>query len=164
MNADKKKVHLQMIHDLQCPGCLHSPYCDPEAEEQECPKFEISQAGSCTGHRMGTMMSGHGMFALGMPVGFNKQQLPAQSIEERKRGVHRSPMMDIFFFASPEDFDLEFSYRNVPVWYLEYEGRLFIRMFSPRIGLPWTCVVQGGSKDTMPESAFNVADFQEEIN
>lgn len=161
-------VHLQMIRDFQCTGCVSGPACNPNSQTQECPSFSLDrQSNSCIGHVMGTSSMSAGPFALGMPVGFNKTNASTpRSLAERKSGTRRSNIFAVFFYGSNEECTFPLNHLNVPVWYLEEDGHFFIRVFSPRTNSGIVIVIKGGDKSIIPEtfSPFDVAEFQSEID
>lgn len=163
------KVHLQMISDLQCPGCVSGPSCEPEdGMSQKCPSFSFNRSSrTCDGHVLGTHIGLGNRVALGMPKGFNKAGPESpKSLEERRRGTMMRSIMDMTFFGSPEEMDWELDHLNVPVWHLKDGDYFFIRVFSPRINLGQILVVKDGDKSLIPEqfNTFDVAEFQNEID
>ncbi len=154
-----------MVQTYQCPGCLYTP----EGESpKSCGKFEeMPYTNACAGHVMGTMIAGQGSLALGMPVGFNKLQLPCQGRDEKMQtGPRRASTLTPFFYDSKESFNFPFNHLNVPVWYKQEGEDFFLKIFHPRLGTHSLCVIRGADKSLIPESftVFDVAEFEDEID
>lgn len=162
------KIHLQMISDFQCTGCVSGPACNPEAEHQLCSRFNLDRnTNACAGHVMGTSVLGAGPFALGMPTGFNKSNPETpRTMEERLSGTRRSSILDVFFYSSNEECSYPFNHLNIPVWYFSENDHFFIRVFSPRTNSGRILVIKNGDKSIIPDtfSPFDVAEFQSEID
>ena len=147
-----EEVYKEMTQKFQCPGCV----C---GSDTECGAYKLSSdCNSCDGHVLGTMVMGSGSFALGMPKGFCKP--PRDLKDPNRRPVAR---MIIRFFESPEDHKSQWDRCNIPVWAMEQDGYLFIRVYMPRIDMGAVEVIKGGKLDMAP-GALNVAEFIDEID
>lgn len=103
-----------IIEKIQCPGCV-------SGSDTTCGAYKKKDYSSaCESHRAGTLILGSGSIYLGMPKGFNKVgSLPS----------HISNNIDIFEKINKDTFDIF----NLPIWALEDDGLLFVRVFSPRV-------------------------------
>lgn len=141
MEASK---YLPMIEQLQCPGCV----C---GSDTKCGNFKLTEhtpgSASCDGHVPGTTMMPGGKILLGMPTGFNK-------IRDNK--------LTIRFFPHGEK--PSYDHLNVPVWAMEYEGSLFIRVYCPRITTSYLDVVEKGTRAEFCPQALDVAEFVDTID
>lgn len=143
----------QMVEEFQCPGCV----CGGNIH---CGSYKLGKegetGGGCRGHVLGTMIGLGNSVALGLPRGFNK---PGYDYEaEPPRAIIK---MGIRLWANGTRPD--WNHLNVPVWFLESDGVLFVRTFMPRINLGLIDVVDGGSADLVLH-ALDVAKFLDEID
>jgi hypothetical protein len=130
----------EMIEKYLCPGCV-------AGSDTKCGSFkkglygpESTEAGiDCQGHVLGTVIfPAPGNISLGMPKGFNR---PGWCQMEKR--PHNG--MSIFCWPKgtfiPDDHFDDF---NVPVWALEFEGDLFIRVAQPRSGMFSVFIIEEG--------------------
>lgn len=115
-----------LIKEFQCPGCLFG-------SDTDCGHCAVSRdfGMHCDHHRAGTLIAGIGNIYLGLPKGFNR---PGPLPEGMRNNVYIWRDGD-----KPAD-----DFLNVPVWALERDGFLFLRMFSPRIGVQYIHIIEGG--------------------
>lgn len=140
----------EMVEQFQCPGCV----CGYNAE---CGKFKLNTdyGATCTGHVLGTAMSGAGHIALGLPKGFNRSGLdPTHPI-----GTSNTMNIRLWVKGTQPSWD-KF---NVAVWALEHEGHLFVRTLLPRRNWSYVDVIEGGTLAMVPH-AINVGEFFDEID
>lgn len=152
----------EMIEEFQCPGCTLGM-------NVTCGRFDFTESATgcwCIGHSAGTMMTVPGMgimkFALGLPIGFNRVGTIQTGFEDEKdRNQRRSTnirlVVDPFKKESYDDF-------NVPVWAMEHEGYLFVRVMSPRINFNYVDVIKGGKFEEICPNAIDVAKFANELD
>jgi len=147
-----EEVYKEMTEKFQCPGCV----C---GSDTECGKYKLSSdCHSCDGHVLGTMTLSAGSFALGLPKGFCKP--PRDLKDPNRRPVAR---MVIRFYASWEDGHIAWNKLNIPVWAMEQDGYLFIRVYMPRVDMGAVEVIKDG-KLSMAPGALNVTEFINEID
>lgn len=140
-----------MVELFQCPGCVIGG-------STTCGKFKLKLCeeggGFCESHVLGTMMTGAGHIALGLPKGFNRpgpddsRQQTRNKMDIRLWTTGKAPRWDLL---------------NVPVWALENEGFLFVRTYLPRINCTFLDVVEGGRLAQAP-AAIDVGLFRAEID
>lgn len=105
------------IEEYQCPGCV----CGMDIR---CYKpCEDGEGVQCDKHACGTLMTGAGLFFLGMPKGFNRT---GQLEHEQK----------VLIFEKAKDY-LGFNMWNVPVWKHLDGCNTIVRGLSPRINYPF---------------------------
>lgn len=120
--AERKHKKLKMIEELQCPGCTlgANTLCDSFEEEEgplNHPYFK------CRNHSAGTRLLGVGKILLGFPRGFNRiGESTAAEVVRFFEKVEDSWGTDV---NNPFDF---------PVWKAKHDGRVFLRVVSPRVG------------------------------
>jgi hypothetical protein len=148
-----------MIEEFQCPGCT----CGMNTGECDTFDFTSNVAGCwCLGHSAGTFLLGAGKFALGMPRGFNKVGTIKTGFEDEKdRNTKRSTNIRLAV-EPPEEFPYDDF--NVPVWAMEKDGYLFVRVMSPRINYTYVDVIKGGKFKEICPNAIDVANFVDEID
>ncbi len=157
--TDKQRA---MIEEFQCPGCT----CGYKTDD--CEQFDFNDAPTgcwCIGHSAGTMMGVPGMgfmkIALGLPKGFNRVGTIQTGFEEEKdRNRRRSTNIRLQVDPSKVSYD-EF---NVPVWAMEKDGYLFVRVISPRINYNYVDIIEGGKFEEICPQAINVAEFVNDID
>ena len=136
----REKLIKGMIERFQCPGCVHG-------SDTNCPLFTLEERGDgrrCSAHVLGTSIGLQNKFALGMPKGFNKPRIKPD------RAALESTMR-IWFYPKGSDPDV-FDWLNVPVWVLEDDGFLFIRLYSPRIDDSCVLVLEGAEASDLPQA------------
>jgi len=163
--TDEQKA---MIEKFQCLGCTCGYRTD------ECDQFDFTnmQTGCwCLGHSAGTFMSGAGKIALGLPKGFNRVGTIKTGFEtESDRNARRST--NIRLMTEPpkveqnEDGEGKSYYDefNVPVWAMEEDGYLFVRVMCPRINYTYVDVIKGGKFSDICPNAIDVGEFHDEID
>ena len=123
-------IFKQAVEKFQCPGCVNG-------SDTQCGAFEEqSYSKACKNHCAGTMALGAGMFYLGMPKGFDKVGFAISA--DLKNNIR------IF---SPDKLDGLYDLFNVPVWYQEIEGNLFVRCFIPRRNTAYIDIILGGKAE-----------------
>jgi hypothetical protein len=156
------KGALKIIEEHQCPGCV-------AGSSTKCGEFRPEKDNwgiSCTAHTLGTSVLGVGPFALGMPKGFCRSGVEH---DERHGGWRAS---NKFFGLSLIAKDmpmpaLQFGKFNIPVWAMEREGHLYIRVAQPRRALFYTLVfeiTEGRTKKDLCPDAVDVGQFYDEID
>jgi len=143
----------QMVEEFQCPGCVHGG--DTHCHLYK-PSKEMGKGGMCEGHVLGTMLGLGNSIALGLPKGFNKPGYDYAAEPPRAKTKMR---IRLWTDGTKPKWD----HLNVPVWYLERDGLLFVRTFMPRINLGIVDVIDGGSSNLVP-NAIDVAEFLDEID
>lgn len=160
------QVQKEMIEKFQCPGC--SLGCDTDCGSF---RFENDKEGfQCGAWSPGTFIMPGGRLCLGLPTGFNK--LGPVDLTKIRRYIS--------MFASPEDisdekvnptdiFSGKYNKLNLPVWAMEKDGYLFVKVFSPRRNLPLIQIIKGGTfamfdAYTSIPKPINVAEFVDQID
>lgn len=154
--TDEQKA---MIEEFQCPGCT----CGYKTNECDAFDFTNQDTGCwCLGHSAGTIIMGLGKIALGMPKGFNRVGTILTGFEDdNDRNRRRRTNIRLTTETLKESPYDEF---NVPVWAMEKDGYLFIRVMCPRINYTYVDVIKGGKiKDICP-NAIDVGKFWDEID
>lgn len=156
--TDEQKA---MIEEFQCPGCT----CG--LNTGECGAFDFCyDMGTgfwCLGHSAGTFLLGAGKFALGMPRGFNKVGTIKTGFEDEKdRNSKRNT--NIRCSINTKEKEDRYDNFNVPVWAMEKDGYLFVRVMSPRINYTYVDVIKGGKFEVICPKAIDVANFVDEID
>lgn len=143
-----------MIEEFQCPGCV----C---GSNTKCGNFRKESWGNgfrCVNHVPGTTLFPGGRIFLGMPKGFNK-------VGPRYQEGEATP--PIVLFSSPEDMPM-YDFLNVPVWGLEQDGYLFLRVYSPRINFGMIHVCKDATLNDIKGPAgcvpFDIRDDLEDID
>ena len=151
----------EIIERFICSGCIcgSNTSCGNFFTERKTDRITIVRAKGCANHLTGTSMFCGGQiirFAPRMPVGFSKSKNIDGEFENR---------FDIEVYTKDEidEFKLELNYLNIPVWAMEEDGFLFVRIYSPRINLGRIAIVEDGTMDLVPE-ALDVKEFQSEID
>jgi hypothetical protein len=136
-----------MIEEFQCSGCV-------SGGDINCGvcKLESNNTGFyCSSHYSGTTLYPIGKIYLGLPKGFNRV---GELSDKRKTHIR----------LSLDSSKISYDYLNVPVWAMEKDGYLFVRVYCPRINITYIDVIKGGIlKDVCPK-ALNVADFIDDID
>lgn len=139
MNRENK-----LIEEFQCPGCV-------SGHNTKCGSFKLDKpmpgAFRCGAHVPGTMMFPGGAVAIGLPRGFNKVGVGKMSIRFYDKGA--PPIYDNL---------------NVPVWAMEVDGYLFVRVYSPRINATYVDVIEGATIAEFCPNAIDVGKFVDEID
>ena len=148
-----------MVEEFQCPGCT----CGYKTDECDAFDFTDQPAGCwCLGHSAGTIMLGLGKIALGLPKGFNRVGTIKTGFEDEKdRNTKRSTNIRLTVTPPKES---PYDELNVPVWAMEKDGYLFVRVMAPRINYNWVDVIKGGKFEEICPDAINVANFIDEID
>lgn len=145
----------KMVEEYQCPGCTLG-------FDTKCGSYKLTAAPfvACINHSLGSFFSGNGKVALGLPRGFNR---PGGL---RKHGTQEVSQMDGVAWIRLWSVDdktnkPQWDKFNVPVWAMEQNGALFVRTLSPRIGILYTDIVDGGKLADIPklESPIDVGAF-----
>lgn len=143
----------ELITKFLCPGCV-------AGMDTGCGRYQArgygpinSEGAGCESHVLGTfIMGGAGNIALGMPKGFNRPGW----CQLEKRTHNQMPI-----YCWPKGtFDAAqiFNPFNIPVWALEYEGDLFVRVAQPRTGNFVTLVIEDGKAAELCPQALNMTD------
>lgn len=131
------------IYNFQCAGCV----CG--SSPKTCDKFQLSShennEGHCANHVPGTLMYPGGRMILGMPTGFDKI-----------RGADQKEFINIYEKGSIPEFD----FLNLPVWAMEHEGNLFVKVVCARILSIFTYIILGGKMDDLGEYKDKVVDVK----
>jgi len=147
----------EMIEEFQCPGCTLGG-------DVECGGFKFEDWGEigcqCTGHSAGTFMSGIGKIALGLPRGFNRVGTIKTGFENEDDKTKRSTNIRLLAEIPKDVYD----HLNVPVWAMEEDGYLFVRVMSPRINYTFVDVIKGGNIEEVCPDAIDVSTFVNEID
>lgn len=165
------QVQRQMIEEFQCSGCV-------SGSDTKCGVFRLEggedgdKGFRCGAWTPGTIGIPGGRICLGLPVGFNKTG-PIEMEYIQKGGY-------VTLYASPADlgenpvgpaniFSGEYNKLNLPVWAMEQDGHLFVRVISPRKCLPRVQVIKGGTFaifDKYPNipKPINVGEFVDQID
>lgn len=145
--ADVTDAERKMIEEFQCLGCV-------SGSDIKCGRFKLKNdyGTTCMGHVAGTIMSFAGVFALGLPKGFNR--LGDANASTGKRSYIR-----LWTKGTKPEWD-KF---NVAVWAMAEGGHLFVRTYSPRINTTYVDVVEGGTLADVP-GAVDVSKFVKDID
>ena len=132
-----------MIEKFQCSGCIHG-------SDIECGTYKPSSVYGhrCEAHVLGTMFGLGGLVALGLPTGFNKPG------PDDKRERNRTLMIIRLW---PDGTEIEWNHLNVPVWFLETDGDLYVKTFMPRVNDTAVDVIAGG-RDTLSDTQVDALD------
>ncbi len=152
--TDEQKA---MIEEFQCPGCT----LGMDVECGSCKFEDMGDIGfRCEKHSAGTFFAGMGKLALGMPKGFNFVGTIRTGFETIGDGDDRSTNIRLLL-QSPKD---SYDNLNVPVWAMEKDGYLFVRVMSPRINYTFVDVIKGGFFEAVCPNALDVSTFIDEID
>lgn len=139
------------IKEFQCCGCVSG------SSPKTCDQFKLTSSesgeGHCENHCPGTMMFPGGRMLLGMPVGFNKL-----------RGVEQKQFVYIFEKETPIQ---GYCPLNMPLWAMEHEGNLLVKVASPRILAFRIEVYLGKTMKDLGEwesKVVNVSEIQDQID
>jgi hypothetical protein len=136
-----------MIEKFMCPGCVCGSSTSDGCFKEE--NFSLA----CGAHVAGTNIYPLvGNINLGLPNGFN-----------RNGPIDKTKLHSIIrlYETLPSNHYDKF---NVPVWAMEYEGYLLVRVYLPRTNMTFVDVIMGARITDMPLSTMNVSEFYEEIN
>jgi hypothetical protein len=148
-------IHESMVESFQCPVCMHGP------SPSECERYKIDSVetgeGHCSGHVVGTLIIPIGLVVIGLPKGFCRTGFSHAS--------DRSPISKprILLYEDPK-FHPGFNHLNVPVWAIEKDGFLIVRVFSPRINETFIAIIKGGTIAAMCPNAHDVSKFIDDID
>lgn len=162
------QLRRQMIEEFQCSGCT----C---GSDTKCGSFSLQENDGgfrCGGWVPGTIIVPGGRVCLGLPTGFNKtgpivmdyiSQGGYLTLYESPEALGDNPVSETNIFAG------EYNKLNLPVWAMEKDGYLFVRVISPRKCLPRVQVIKGGTFaifDKYPNvpRPIDVAEFADQIN
>ena len=142
----------EMVKEFQCPGCVSGPF-------EEC--FEkANHSSACKNHFPGMdVYPNVGTINLGLPKGFNRVGYPPA--EEQKGCFIR------LYESWEEKLSIEkygYDNFNVPVWAMEKDGYLFVRVYSPRINMTYVDVIKDGKLENLPPKTINVAEFVNDMD
>ena len=146
-------IQKEMIEKFQCPGCISGS----NTTCGSCKCEEIDNIFfNCAAHYPGTREIGIGQLYLGLPKGFNKVgPIYFSEIDIRKNNIR--------LFSNASNI-LSYDNLNIPVWAMEEDGYLFVRVFLPRRGETYVDIIKGGKREKICPQALNVADFIDEID
>jgi len=155
---------ISMIEEFQCPGCT----CGTGVVD--CDRYDFCNFKTgcwCVGHSAGTMMAipcyGFIKIALGMPKGFNRVGTIKTGFEkEDDRNTRRSTNIRLIIDHSSNS--ERYDKFNVPVWAMEKDGYLFVRVISPRINYTYVDVIKGGKMADICPQAIDVSEFWEDLD
>jgi hypothetical protein len=148
------EIQKEMIEKFQCFGCTCGSGVDEECFELQA--YEEQGIFFCKKHSAGTILGGVGKIYLGLPKGFDKVGALANSLNLVKRPTN------IRLFTEPSK--CHYDYLNVPVWAMEKDGYLFVRVFCPRVNETFVDVIKNGKiKDVCPY-VIDVSEFIDEID
>lgn len=140
-----------MVEKFLCPGCV----C---GSNTECGHYKEPTDGydGCLGHCLGTrLLPAPGLFALGMPKGFNR---PGWFFEKSDEPIQPHHMVIRLLPKTTNNKFQGYDWLNVPVWALEQDGFLFVRTMCPRVGMTYIDVFEGGKAEEICPQAINVTD------
>lgn len=143
------KVQLEMIEDVQCPGCING-------SDTKCGAFKPHESNGCfhcLQWRPSTFLGGVGRLCLGLPKGFTRTGMV--EFGDAKFSYIR-------MYEKPEDMP-GYDKFNVAVWAMEKDGRLYVRCYSPRNNWLFVDVVKGGTLANAP-GAINIAEFYDDMD
>jgi hypothetical protein len=149
----------EMIEKFQCPGCT----CGYKTTDCESFRFEEwhGTGCQCKSHSAGTFISGVGKIAIGLPRGFDHVGTIKTGFESENNETHRSTNIRLIIDPSKKS---KYDHLNVPVWAIEGDGYLFVRVISPRINYTYVDIIKGGKFNEICPNAINVAEFVDEID
>lgn len=135
----------QMIEKFQCPGCV-------AGSDTRCGSYKSDEkpGDMCTSHVIGTVMSGAGNIALGLPRGFNRSGYCVE-----KKFTHNKMLIRFW----PKGTLPEWNVFNIPVWVKTQDGYMFVRTYSPRVGWTYVDVIEDGTIESAV-GAQNVTDLE----
>lgn len=143
---------VELVEKFQCPGCV----C---GSDRNCGEYNpCHERGGvyCSGHVLGTIISGAGHIALGLPRGFCR---PGPSLES---GLSiSSAVMSIRLWTAGTS--PKWDRFNIAVWALARDGYLFVRTYAPRVNWTWVDVVHGGVLSDCP-GAIDVSEFYDDMD
>jgi len=145
-------IQKEMIEKFQCCGCTCGSNID--CGRLKTPSFPNMIW--CETHSAGTILSGVGKIALGMPKGFDKVGNISNTLTSERT-------TNIRLYENAEN-PMIYDKLNIPVWAMELEGYLFVRVIAPRINMTNVDVIKDGKiKDICPD-ALDVSKFLDEID
>lgn len=139
----------KMIEAFQCSGCTsgHDTYCCRCKVKRFSNQYEgIFDSFYCENHSAGTLLSGTGKVALGLPKGFNKVGALSNCLNYDKISTNIR-----CYLSFPVKF---YNYLNIPVWARELDGYLFVRTYCPRINVGYVDVIKGGELSNFKSKLF----------
>jgi hypothetical protein len=142
---------LKMIEQFQCPGCV-------SGSDTKCGKF-VEEEGRCASHIAGTFMMPGGHIALGLPKGFNKTGMYYDSLTSKYDSTSKTNIH--LYTKDQHELAAFWNNCNIPVWALERDGFLFVRVYMPRVNFGMVQVVEGGTMQMIREKGFNPLDVSE---
>lgn len=144
MVEEKDIIFKEVVEKFQCPGCT-------SGSDTNCGAYKKSEYGlSCETHSAGTIISGIGPIYLGMPKGFDRV------------GSKPSRLNNNIRIFKAEDMEMIFDTFNLPVWYQEIDGNLFVRTFMPRLGESYIDIfIDGKAKDiNVKQSGRDIGSYE----
>ena len=129
----------EMIEKFQCPGCV-------VGSDTKCGSYKEKGYQRCISHTCGTSMltnAGIVPIYLGLPVGFCRLNNDSTVVLYTESDADKAFVYDLY---------------NVPVWAMELDGFLYVRVYSPRIDSCSLQVVEGGKMSSLPSSVIDVTE------
>ena len=156
------KTKIELVEEYQCPGCIYGP------NPTDCQQFSEANFG-CSSHHAAMGMAPQGLIFAGLPKGFNRVGLNAQrsivSDGEKMDGQLRVfENVEAASETTRPGVNAAYDEFNVPVWAMEHNGDLLVRVFSPRIGVHYVDVIGGATKSDVAPEAIDVAEFIDDID
>lgn len=130
------KRHLQLVEQYQCPGCAVGTAASDGCYQAETdPQWGLG----CARHAPGTRHFTWGLFALGLPLGFNR----AGEGRLKVRIYATRPLYNHF---------------NVAVWARRFEDVVLVRTYLPRLNATFVDVLDDGGD--LPAGAVDVTNVE----
>lgn len=141
-------IMIKAVSTYQCPGCMRG------TEAESCESADIRATG-CEAQSSGTLGSGIGNFAMGLPRGFNR----FGNSPERKFAIH--PSYEDMIQKAPNFLTIF----NIPAWkHLDEHGNTIVRWFSPRINYGYSTVTLGDCREKFPNAVEITAEMIEDMD
>ena len=141
----------EMVEKFLCVGCV----C---GSDTSCGSYRAPDGwpSGCAGHVLGIIATGIGHFALGLPKGFNRS---GWCFHDQRTHNQMSVRMIPAGSAGPAYNDF-----NVPVWCLDEDGFLFVRVALPRLSGWILDVYEGGKKSEICPDAIDMTGRTDEYD
>ena len=138
------------IEKFQCPGCTlgHNTRCGSYFGLQLMNKGPNASF-RCEAHRPGTFAMPGGRVYLGLPRGFSKVGPSPDSTE---------------LWLLPEGTRPKFDDLNIPVWAMERDDHLFVKVAMPRTCRYLIYVIPKGSRRELVPNVFDVSAIYDAID